>query len=110
MVNVRVFIKKQITKSFFKEIFWPVESNSQRLKSAAFEMQLSQGVWGSMVSALIIIGGLNLKICQNFVGTKFFLKFVGGDNYMGGVIFITTFSLFHFFRNIQTPRKVKSFF
>ena len=32
-----------------------------------------------MVSAPpIIMGGLNLKICQNFVGTKFFLKFVGG--------------------------------
>ena len=26
----------------------------------------------------IIMGGLNLEICQNFVGTKFFLRFVGG--------------------------------
>ena len=26
----------------------------------------------------IIMGGLNLKICQSFVGTKFFLKFVEG--------------------------------
>ena len=26
----------------------------------------------------IIMGGVNLKICQNFVGTKFFHIFVGG--------------------------------
>ena len=26
---------------------------------------------------IIIMGGLNLKICQNFVGTKFFLTFMG---------------------------------
>ena len=33
----------------------------------------------SMISApLIIIGGLNLKICQNFVGTQFFLRFLRG--------------------------------
>ena len=25
-----------------------------------------------------VMGGLNLKICQNFVGTKFFHMFVGG--------------------------------
>ena len=30
-----------------------------------------------MVFTPIIMGGLNLKICQNFVGTKFFLTFVG---------------------------------
>ena len=28
--------------------------------------------------APIIMGGLNLKICQNFARTKFFLRFVGG--------------------------------
>ena len=28
----------------------------------------------------------------------------------GGVIFVTTVSLFYFFRNSQTPKKVKSFF
>ena len=63
--------------------------------------------------------GLNLKICQNFVGTNFFLKFVCvvginlyGEswNFMGGVIFVTAVSLLHFFRNNQIPRKLKSFF
>ena len=62
----------------------------------------------------IIMAGLNLKICQNFVGIKLLLTFVGdrtlwgeggGEeelksyDYMGRVIFITTLSLFHFFRN-----------
>ena len=28
-------------------------------------------------SPSIIMGGFDLKICQNFVGTKFFLTFVG---------------------------------
>ena len=40
----------------------------------------------SMVSVPpITIGGLNLKNCQNFMGTKFFLMFVGGYSSMGGV-------------------------
>ena len=30
-----------------KEIFWPANSKSLRLRSAAFEMQLTQGVWNS---------------------------------------------------------------
>ena len=66
-------------------------------------------------------GGLNLKICQNFVGTNFFLglcrdKPLWGELklYRGGVIFITAISLFHFFRNRQHPEKwsvsVKDFF
>ena len=41
---------------------------------------------GPMVSAPlpIILGGLKLKICQNFVGTKFFLRFVQWINlYVG---------------------------
>ena len=41
-----------------------------------------------MVSATtptpIIMGGLNLKISQNFVGAKFFLNFVGWINLYGG--------------------------
>ena len=50
------------------------------------------------------MGGLNLKICQDFVGTKCFLKFVGdrplwGElNLYGGVIFIITLSFFYFFK------------
>ena len=40
--------------------------------------KISGNTPGTMVSASpIIIGGLNLKIGQNFVGTKFFQKFVG---------------------------------
>ena len=70
-------------------------------------------------------GGLNLKICRNFVGTNFFLglcrnkplwgelKLYGGEG-GGGVIFSTAISLFHFFRNRQYPEKwsvsVKDFF
>ena len=57
-------------------------------------------------------GGLNLKICQNFVGQKLFLnlwedKPLWGELklYEGGVIFITTLSLFHFFRNSQHSEK-----
>ena len=33
----------------------------------------------------IIMGGLNLKIFQNFVGTKIFLGFAGEKTSMGGV-------------------------
>ena len=44
---VTVFIKKQITKPFSEEIFWPAESKSLRLRSAASEMHLCHGVWGS---------------------------------------------------------------
>ena len=63
----------------------------------------------------IIMGGLNLKICQNFLGQDFFLNLRGNKplwgelKLYGGVIFITTRSLFYFFRNSQTPRKTKSF-
>ena len=32
----------------------------------------------------IIMGGLNLKICQSFVGTKIFPTFVGGIDLYGG--------------------------
>ena len=45
--SVRVFIKKQITKLFLEEIFLPTDSTSLRLRSAAFEMQLSHVIWGS---------------------------------------------------------------
>ena len=58
----------------------------------------------------IIMGGLKLKICQNFVGTNFFLTFAGEYSSMGGVTFITTLSLFHFFRNSQHPEKSSVFF
>ena len=37
-----------------------------------------------MVFTPIIMGGLNLKICQNFVGTKFFLTFVEGVKIIWG--------------------------
>ena len=37
-----------------------------------------------MVSTPIIMGGLNLKICQNFVGTKIFLTFVEGVKIIWG--------------------------
>ena len=39
--NISAFSKKQIAK------FRPTDSKSLRLRSAAFEMQLSHGVWGS---------------------------------------------------------------
>ena len=67
-----------------------------------------------MVSAPPSIGGWGMKICQNFVVTKFFLTFVAGRTSMGRVknkwrsniyYYITTFSLFHFFRNNQDPEK-----
>ena len=47
-------------------------------------------------------GGVNLKICQNFVGQNFFLDLRMDKplwrswNNMGGIIFITMISLFHF--------------
>ena len=71
-----------------------------------------------MVSALPRphYNGINLKICQKFGGTNFFLKFEEDKPLWGelklyeGVIFVTTLSLFHFLRSSQTPRKVKSFF
>ena len=34
-------------KPFLGKIFWPAESKSLGLRSAAFEMQLCHGVWGS---------------------------------------------------------------
>ena len=39
------------------------------------------------IPSTIIMGGLNFKICQNFVGTKFFLTFMVGEtsiNLYGG--------------------------
>ena len=50
------------------------------------------------------MGGLNLKVCQNFVGTKFFLRFVEGINLYGGEICITTISLFHFLEIANTQK------
>ena len=52
-----------------------------------------------------------MKICQNFMVANFFLTFVGDKSLWGelkiygGVIFITTLSLFHFFRNSQHQEK-----
>ena len=62
-----------------------------------------------MVSALT--PRLNFKICQNFVGKKIFLAFVGGQTSMGdlklygGVMFFNTLSSFDLFRNSQHPEK-----
>ena len=43
---------------------------------------------------------------QNFSYICWGINLHGGSkNYMGGVIFITTLSLFHFFRNSQHPEK-----
>ena len=39
------FTKKQITNHFLEEIFCPADS--KRLRSAAFEIQLSHSIWGS---------------------------------------------------------------
>ena len=62
----------------------------------------------------IIMGGLNLKVCQNFVGTKFFLRFVGGINLYGGRNMCYYNFIISFFRNSQHPEKwsvsVKNFF
>ena len=40
------------------------------------EIRLGYNSW--FLPPLIIIGGPNLKNCQNVVGTKFFLTFFGG--------------------------------
>ena len=54
-------------------------------------------------------GGLIWKFAKILWGKKFFLDLWGHKplwgsyNYMGGVIFITKISLFHFFKNIQLP-------
>ena len=54
---------------------------------------------------------LNMKICQNFLVTKFLLTFMtdmgGYKNKWGSNIYyyITTLSLSHFFRNNQPPEK-----
>ena len=62
---------------------------------------------------------LHMKICQNFVVTKFFLTFVVRKTSMGGVknkwgsniyYHITTLSLFHFFRNSQHQHTEKWMF
>ena len=44
----------------------------------------------------IIIGGLNLKICHNFVGTKFFPTFVGGYSSMSRVKLYGLLLHFHY--------------
>ena len=54
---------------------------------------------------VFIMEGLNLKICQNFMWAKIFLTFGGVKILWGGVIFVTTISLFHLFRNSQHPQK-----
>ena len=57
-----------------------------------------------------IMGGLNLKFCWNFVGTKFFHIFVGEWTFMGelklhgGVIFITTF---HYFISLERANNLE---
>ena len=38
------FSYMQACKAILEEIFWPTESESSRLRSAVFEMQLSYGV------------------------------------------------------------------
>ena len=40
-------LKNKSRSHFLKEIFRAADSKSLRLASAAFEMQLSHGVWGS---------------------------------------------------------------
>ena len=48
LLEKRQVVKKNKLRSHFLEkIFWPVDSKSLRLRCAAFEMQLSDGVWGS---------------------------------------------------------------
>ena len=60
---------------------------------------------------LVIMGGLNLEICKKFVDTIFFLHLWGDKPLLGelklygGVIFISTLSLFHFLKNSQHPEK-----
>ena len=41
-------LESSFMKPFLEEIFWPANSKGLRLRSAAFEMQLSHGVWGSL--------------------------------------------------------------
>ena len=85
----------------------------------AFTRKCIRGVWFRLLIPPSPLpphcnGGLIWKICQNFVGTRIFPKFVGDKPLWGefklygeGVIFINMLS-FHFFRNSKTPRKVKS--
>ena len=50
------------------------------------------------------MGGLNLKIWQNFVGTKFFLTFVGGLTSMGGVKIYGGVIFIHYFISLETAK------
>ena len=59
----------------------------------------------------IIIGELNLKICQNFVGTKIFIRFMGDKPlwgelklYGGSSIYYYNF-IISFLGNSQHPEK-----
>ena len=42
-------IKNKSQSHFLEEIFWPADSKSLRLRSAAFETQLCHGVWSSPI-------------------------------------------------------------
>ena len=66
-----------------------------------------------MIYFCIVSGDLDLKICQNFVGTKFFLAFVGGINLYGGAKIIWGINIllaiyFHYLISLETPNTPKS--
>ena len=65
----------------------------------------------NMVSAPIIMSGLNFKICKKILGTNFFPTFVWGinlcgwsSNYVVGVILLQ----FHYFISLETAKTHKS--
>ena len=73
-------------------------------------------IWLYMVFAPppITMGWFNLKICQNFVMTKFFFHLWQGKPLWvelktnGGVIFITILLHFHYFISLETANTQKS--
>ena len=61
-------------------IFLPTDGEASLIRSLVSLLSAStvqpENTW--FLSPPIIMGGLNFKICQNFVGTKILLTFVGG--------------------------------
>ena len=60
-------------------------------------------IWLHMVSGFpsITMGWRNLKICQNFVVTKFFPTFVAGKTSMGGVKNIWVSNIYYYITTLS---------
>ena len=70
--NVRIFINKKITKPFLEKYFWPADSKSLRQRSAAFEMQLSHGAWGSSFKRHPTVCAKNVLVSSDEVHKQLF--------------------------------------